>query len=102
RQPALAGYGGDICARPGGGFVVSCPRADALALFGADADWSGSLSHKTAYALAASATATPWWASGDEGVLVVGEGSPPTRVAPASPQAPPRLQFDNHWQRWTA
>jgi len=102
-QPALAGYGGDICARPGGGFVVSCPRADALALFGADAGWTNSLVHKTAYALASapSAAATPCWASGDEGVLVVGEGDQPPRVVPAAPQAPPRLQFDNHWQRWT-
>ena len=101
-QPALAGYGGDICARPGGGFVVSCPRADALALFGAAARWTDSLAHKTAYALAsaASAAATPWWASGDEGVLVVSAGGPPPRVATAAPQAPQRLQFDNHWQRW--
>ncbi|WP_171984787.1 DUF1513 domain-containing protein [Hydrogenophaga sp. A37] len=101
-QPALAGYGGDICARPGGGFVVSCPRADVLALFSADARWSDSLAHKTAYALAAApgAAAAPWWASGDEGVLVVGEGDRPPRVAPAAPQAPQHLQFDNHWQRW--
>ena len=40
-QPPLAGYGGDICALPtvaGGGFAVSCPRANGVALFNARAN----------------------------------------------------------------
>jgi hypothetical protein len=87
-QPAVQGYGGDICALPEGGFVVSCPRADALALFGADARWSQNLVHREAYALAAD-QAGHWWASGAEGVWCAPEG---TEARPTE-----RLQIDNHW-----
>lgn len=92
-QPAVQGYGGDICALPEGGFVVSCPRADALALFGADARWLQNLAHREAYALAADQG--HWWASGAEGVW----------CAPESTQAlatvrTERLQIDNHWAVW--
>ena len=86
-QPAVQGYGGDICALPGGGFVVSCPRADTLALFGVNAHWSRNQPHREAYALA---TADEhWWASGADGVW----------CAPESTEARSslRLQFDNHW-----
>lgn len=87
-QPAVQGYGGDICALPGGGFVVSCPRADTLALFDARARWSRNQPHREAYALAADEG--HWWASGAEGVW----------CAPESTEARSsntRLQFDNHW-----
>lgn len=89
-QPALQGYGGDICALPAGGFAVSCPRADALALFDArEARWTRQLPHRQAYALAADGAR--WWASGAEGVWQAPEG------AQARNAAAGRLQFDNHW-----
>ncbi|MCW5654753.1 MAG: DUF1513 domain-containing protein [Hydrogenophaga sp.] len=87
-QPAMHGYGGDICALPGGGFVVSCPRADGLALFDTGARCSGTLAHAQAYALAAGRG--HWWASGSEGVWCAPEGRP-ARAGGAS------VQFDNHW-----
>ncbi len=95
-QPALQGYGGDICALPGGGFVVSCPRADALALFDAEARWRHSLAHREAYALAA--RQGRWWASGADGVWYA-PGNTLARSAATSPDAAPdrRVQFDNHW-----
>ncbi|MGE0349008.1 DUF1513 domain-containing protein [Hydrogenophaga sp.] len=90
-QPAVQGYGGDICARPGGGFVVSCPRVDALAEYRADAHWARNVAHREAYALAASAG--HWWASGAEGVWCAPEGQE-ARNGAAS------VQFDNHWMAW--
>ncbi len=90
-QPALQGYGGDICALPDGGFAVSCPRADTLALFGADARWSRSVAHREAYALAAAGDGR-WWASGADAVRCAPEG----RTARADAQAEP-LRIDNHW-----
>lgn len=86
-QPAVQGYGGDICALPEGGFVVSCPRADALALFGADARWSQNVAHREAYALAADQD--HWWASGAEGVWCAPQGT--------EARSSTRLQIDNHW-----
>ncbi len=86
-QPTVQGYGGDICALPGGGFVVSCPRADALALFDASARWSRNQPHREAYALAADEG--HWWASGAEGVWCAPESTEARSVV--------RLQFDNHW-----
>jgi hypothetical protein len=39
RARSLAGYGGDI-APAGGGFAVSCPRANGVALWRADGQWA--------------------------------------------------------------
>ncbi|WP_084360862.1 DUF1513 domain-containing protein [Hydrogenophaga palleronii] len=89
-QPPVMGYGGDICALPEGGFVVSCPRADALALFSSDARWLQNVSHREAYALASDAG--HWWASGAEGVWCAPEG--------VEARSGERLQIDNHWQVW--
>lgn len=94
-QPALQGYGGDICALPAGGFVVSCPRADALALFGADAQWSRNQAHQEAYALAADQG--HWWASGASAVWCAPEGTEARGGTPGE-----RMQFDNHWVAWRA
>lgn len=66
-QPTLAGYGGDICAWPGGGFGVSCPRADRLALFGPDALWQGQMPHPGAYAL--SSDGRQWWLASSKGAM---------------------------------
>lgn len=91
KQPALQGYGGDICALPGGGFVVSCPRADALAVFDASARWVRNQAHPQACALASNAA--HWWASGATSVWRGTEGS-------GIPAAATPVQFDNHWQTW--
>lgn len=95
-QPDLQGYGGDICARPGGGFVVSCPRADALAQFTSAAVWRHNQPHRDGCALAAQADQC--WASGPDGVLTMAP-SPTISVAPAA-VAGQNLQFDNHWLNW--
>ena len=89
-QPAVQGYGGDICALPQGGFVVSCPRANSLALFGADARWTQNVAHREAYALATAQG--HWWASGADGVWCAPEGIDSKATARTE-----RLQIDNHW-----
>jgi hypothetical protein len=95
-QPVLQGYGGDICARPGGGFVVSCPRADALALFTPASAWSLNLPHRDTCALVAQGG--QWWASGPGGVLTVAPSLGSVVALAAAPEE--QIQFDNHWQIW--
>ncbi|WP_210542704.1 DUF1513 domain-containing protein [Rhodoferax sp. PAMC 29310] len=95
-QPVLQGYGGDICARPGGGFVVSCPRANALALFTPASAWSVNLPHRDTCALVAQGD--QWWASGPDGILSVAPHHDNEVALAAAPEE--RLQFDNHWQIW--
>jgi hypothetical protein len=93
--PDLRGYGGAVAARPGGGFLVGCPRANALALFDSQARWQHSLALPEACAVATSAE--QWWAGGGNGVL----HAAPDRDAPAQlarTQTAPR--WDNHWQAW--
>lgn len=94
QHPALQGYGGDICAQPGGGFVVSCPRADALAVFGADGQFVRAVPHPLAYALAQADGA--WWSSGREAALAVGRADQALVQHPSMPAS--AWQFDNHWQ----
>jgi hypothetical protein len=97
-QPALAGYGGDICALPRGGFAVSCPRVNRLALFKPQGAWQGALEHTDAYAL----TANPdhWWLASSRGQAGLLHGGT-NGAAPLRPQASDRnaqaLQIDNHW-----
>lgn len=98
-QPALAGYGGDICALParaGGGFAVSCPRADTLALFGPQAQWRGSMAHAEAYALAGDGR--QWWAASSRGAAGVlhraGTGDATSLARNRHAQS---MQIDNHW-----
>lgn len=97
-QPAMAGYGGDICSPPGGGFAVSCPRVGRLARFDAQGVWLSVLEHDEAYALAASSAR--WWLAssrGTAGLLQGGlPGSAPVHTR-ASDRAAPVLQIDNHW-----
>ena len=95
-QPGLHGYGGDICARPGGGFAVSCPRSNALALFTSAAVWQHNQSHRDVCALAAQAL--QWWASGADGVLTLAPTDPPRLARGVATQAP--IQFDNHCLPW--
>lgn len=101
QQPAMAGYGGDICAHEQGGFVVSCPRADALAVFSHDAVFAQVVRHPLAYALAAeSGTALPlghaaWCCSGRDAVLVMKGAS--SRCVAHPRQGAHAWHFDNHW-----
>ena len=97
-QPGLQGYGGDICARPGGGFVVSCPRSDAVALFTPAAVWQSNQPHRDACALAAQAH--QWWVSGADGVLTLAPSTSPRLVRGVATQAP--IQFDNHCLPWAS
>ncbi|MDP3926598.1 MAG: DUF1513 domain-containing protein, partial [Hydrogenophaga sp.] len=97
-QPALAGYGGDICALPRGGFGVSCPRTHQLALFGTMGQWMGTIEHTEAYALAANLN--QWWLASsrsEAGLLhsgVAANTSPPLKARHAGKGS---LQIDNHW-----
>jgi hypothetical protein len=89
-QPALAGYGGDIVALPGGGFAVSCPRADTVALYDAQGAWRENRPFTGAYALARHGS--NWWVA----------GTPQVRHWPAgellaAPATDATLQWDNHW-----
>ncbi|MEZ5704889.1 MAG: DUF1513 domain-containing protein [Burkholderiaceae bacterium] len=100
-QPPMAGYGGDICALPGGGFAVSCPRANRLALFTAQGRWQDGIEHTEACALANPGGRGPWWLASNRGAagLMHGGGAiPPTTVlAQASVAGLADLQIDNHW-----
>ncbi|MET0310987.1 MAG: DUF1513 domain-containing protein [Burkholderiaceae bacterium] len=93
RQPALQGYAGDICMH-GRGFIVSCPRADALALFDANAGFIGAIPHGLAYALAE--RGGNGWVSGREAALHIEAGRLSLAGHPSAPAA--AWQFDNHWQ----
>lgn len=94
-QPPLNGYGGDVCAHPAGGFVVSCPRANALARFAPSAAFANTVALAEGNALVGSAK--HWWAAGAQGVLRDGQEASalPTGIDASKPSA---LQIDNHWQ----
>ncbi|UCU94259.1 DUF1513 domain-containing protein [Hydrogenophaga taeniospiralis] len=100
-QPALAGYGGDICALPRGGFAVSCPRVNQLALFGAQGRWRQAIEHVEAYALASDRQ--QWWLASSRGqVGLLHGGTDGTDGAePSRSRAPDRdtlaVQIENHW-----
>ncbi len=96
-QPPMAGYGGDICALPnGGGFAVSCPRANTLALFGPQAHWQGGIAHTEAYALAGDGR--QWWAASSRGAAgVLHRAGPGDASAVAHNRHAQALQIDNHW-----
>jgi len=90
---ALAGYGGDI-AHAAGGFAVSCPRANGVALWRADGRWAGFLPLQEACALAAAAPPggeTSLWAAGRMAAL-----TRDSRGAMRS-SALQDLRLDNHW-----
>lgn len=89
-QAAVAGYGGDIVALPGGGFAVSCPRAHAVAVYDAAGIWRENLAFTGAYALARQGD--DWWVAGAPQV----QHGPDGARFDAAPGTPP-LQWDNHW-----
>ncbi|AYQ28085.1 MULTISPECIES: DUF1513 domain-containing protein [unclassified Polaromonas] len=90
----LAGYGGDI-APAGGGFAVSCPRANGVALWRADGEWAGFLPLQEACALAAEAPqkhqAPNLWAAGR--LAAITQDSRGAVRASALKE----LRLDNHW-----
>lgn len=93
--PSLAGYGGDI-AYAAGGFAVSCPRANGVAVWRADGQWTGFFALAEACALTAApaseAKASPsLWAGGRLAALTRdSEG----KTASSSLQV---VRLDNHW-----
>jgi uncharacterized protein len=96
-SPDLRGYGGAVAAAPGGGFLVGCPRANALAVFSANARWTDNLPLPDACAVAAGDG--QWWAGGSTGVLHQPmQSDTPAQLLAAATRAAPR--WDNHWQLW--
>lgn len=95
---ALAGYGGDIACIQGF-FVVSCPRADALALWRTDGRWHGQVKQAQASALTTAKDAqgnTFLWAAGQSAAAWRPSATETVHLAMRTP-----LHFDNHWA-WLA
>ena len=94
--PDLRGYGGAVAARPGGGFLVGCPRANAVAVFDAEARWLRSVALPDACAVAVGAG--QWWVGGSTGVLHAGPDQENVALHANTYLHSPR--WDNHWQIW--
>ncbi len=92
--PSLAGYSGDI-APAGGGFAVSCPRANGVALWRADGQWAGFLPLQEACALAAMAAEK----SQEPGLWAAGRLAALTQDSRGAVRASALkdLRLDNHW-----
>jgi hypothetical protein len=91
----LAGYGGDI-AYAAGGFAVSCPRANGVAIWRADGQWTGFFALEEACALTASATegegsGSRLWAGGRK--IALARASDGQAVLSSLLG----LRLDNHW-----
>lgn len=84
--PRLAGYGGDIAAYEDG-FALGAPRADCIAIWGAQGGWR-TLGLQDGCAVTV-AGGQVWAAGADQ---AAGLGAPPMRAA-----LPPGLRMDNHW-----
>ncbi len=89
-QPqALAGYGGDIIATPGG-FAVGAPRAGGIACWSLAGEWAGW--HALEEGCSLTAAADTWWAGGRRHVLHTrSDGTTHTTALPAE------VRLDNHW-----
>jgi hypothetical protein len=91
----LGGYGGDIAALAGV-FAVSCPRAQGVALHGADGSWRGLVPLAEACALVA--TEGEIWAGGLRAASTWRTSQVPTPAATvAIAHAIPDIRLDNHW-----
>jgi hypothetical protein len=88
-MPQAMGYGGDVCARPDGGFFVSATRAHAVLATDAEGRVVDRIALRDAGALAAHGTR--WWGAGSQAAMVAGQAL----------AAPATLRLDNHW-RWLA
>lgn len=86
--PPLAGYGGSVAAL-GDGFAVACPRAQSVALYGAE----GFVSRlELAEACALAGVPGRVWAGGRDRALAADAGSALPRSVPV-----PAIRLDNHW-----
>ena len=83
--PGAQGYGGDIGARPGGGFWISATRGDTLTGWDRQGRVVARLPLNQACAVAT--RGAHWWAGG--GAQVRGEG--------AAWALPMQAELDNHW-----
>jgi len=88
---SLAGYGGAICAVPGG-WAVGCPRAGGVALFNVDGGWREQVA--LAHACAVAAMDEGCWAGGENEALRLGHGAVATRPRSMRPAG---IRLDNHW-----
>ena len=86
----LAGYGGDI-AWAQGSFVVSCPKVDGFARYGADGRWLGFTPLAEACSLAGNASGL--WAGGRGQAL---HAQAAAATAPVVSRLP-GVRLDNHW-----
>lgn len=91
--PPLSGYGGSICARPGGGFIVSCTRANRIAAFDGKGEHLADAAGPDACALASDGMQV-WFGSRAQVAMVKG-GSLTGRHE--TTLGSPQLQIDNHW-----
>lgn len=96
--PDLRGYGGSVAAPPDGGFLVGCPRANAVAVFDSQARWLHNLPLPDACAVAAGSGA--WWAGGSTGVLHASPSQGKAAELASSSASAVAPRWDNHWQVW--
>ncbi len=86
----LAGYGGNIAAI-GAGFAVSCPRAEGVAIYGANGRWQEMIPLQDAYQLA---SAGAWlWAGGHTQALGIDAADGAIDMKTPLPD----IRLDNHW-----
>jgi len=90
---ALAGYGGDIAAC-GGGFAVSCPRAQCVTVHDANGTWRGLVPLAEACPLAA--TSGRVWAGG-RGAAETWSAGKDSQPEEKSAHPLPDIRLDNHW-----
>lgn len=84
----LLGYGGDVACTEAG-VAVSCPRADCVAVWGADGSWRHRVTLREACALA-----------GEGGQLWAGGVARALQAPPGRARATPAgIRLDNHWLR---
>jgi len=92
-HPPLAGYGGSICARAGGGFIVSCTRADRIAAFDGTGRHLADAEGPQACALASDGSQI--WFGTKGRIARVGNAALTQRQD--TPLGGSQLQIDNHW-----
>ena len=92
-HPPLAGYGGSICARPGGGFIVSCTRANRIAAFDGTGQHLADAEGPEACALASDGTQI--WFGTKARIARVGNATLVRQQDTLLSGS--QLQIDNHW-----
>ncbi len=90
--PTLHGYGGSVAATPAG-WAVSCPRANGIATYTPEGEWSGLVPLPEACALAVQSSAL--WAGGLDASLQNAQAAVPTSHPHGRSLQGVRL--DNHW-----